>query len=314
MSDFQLKNHRPPFFPRIRRIQDHLAEPGLRRPAPLAGARLSAMYNLAALASLGAVLLFLLPGCQRNPENRATTYSFVVVRTSPHDPSAFTEGLVWDRGDAYEGTGKLGRSSVRRVDPDSGKVLQRHDCAPEIYGEGITVLGDRLYQLTWKNHLVFVYDRQDLSLIETVDYPRQGWGITHNGTALIASDGTSSLYFLDPGTLTELHKVTVRDDGRQIRDLNELEYIKGRVWANVYRSNRIAIINPADGSVDGWIDLSGLSDRLRLHDKDAVLNGIMYDSKDKRLFVTGKFWPVLFEIRILTDRPAKGKMKKWAPF
>ncbi len=263
------------------------------------------MRNPVIFATLYAVLLLLLPGCLRQPENRTKSYGYVVVQTYPHALSAFTEGLVWDHGRVYEGTGKLGLSSLRRVDLHSGKILQLRECNPAIYGEGIAVLGDRIYQLTWKNHLAFVYDKHDFSLLETIKYPRQGWGLTTDNINLVASDGTSSLYFLDPKTLTAARKVTVRDHGRQIQYLNELEYIKGRIYANVYRSNRIAIINPTDGTVDGWVDLAGLGDGLKLHDDDAILNGIMYDSQDNRIFVTGKYWPTLFEIRIQPARVAK---------
>lgn len=257
--------------------------------------------RIPAIFSILCMLLLLFSGCRLQHHDHTQHYTFTVVQAYPHDPSAFTEGLVWDHGSVYESTGKLGWSSLRRVDLRSGKVLQLRECNPAIFGEGIAVLGDRIYQLTWKNHLAFVYDKLDFSLLKTVTYARQGWGLTTDKRNLVASDGTSSLYFLDPSTLTPVRKITVRDHGRQIRYLNELEYIKGKIYANVYRSNRIAIISPADGKVDGWIDLDGLRRRLKLHDADAVLNGIMYDSQNDRLFITGKYWPALFEIRI---RPA----------
>ena len=231
---------------------------------------------------------------QTTPER----FSFTLVNEFPHDPVAFTQGLVWDNGTVYEGTGRYGQSSLRRVDLATGRVEQQLDYPKRIFAEGITVFGDSIYQLTWKNNRVFQYDKYDFSLLKSWPFPGQGWGITHNGRQLIVSDGSPTLYFLDPETLGEQRRISVHDRGRQVDQLNELEYIKGKVYANIWHSNWIAIIDPADGLVTGWLDLTSLSGRLRSDKPVNVLNGIMYDPAADRLFVTGKLWPSLFEIKI----------------
>ncbi len=247
-------------------------------------------------------LLFCSPGFAKETADSAEMYAYVIVNTYPHDPQAFTQGLVWDNGSFYEGTGLLGRSSLRRVALNSGKFQQKSDLADNIFGEGIAVLGDLLYQLTWENHLAFVYNKYDFSIVKSLEYPRPGWGLTHDNQHLIASDGTAELYFLDPQTLVEKRRITVQDNNKEIYHLNELEYIAGRVYANIYKTDRIATINPADGHVEGWIDLSGLRQQQNLKNDQAVLNGIMYDKENERLFVTGKLWPTLFEIRLITEK------------
>jgi glutamine cyclotransferase len=229
----------------------------------------------------------------------AGRFSFVIVNRFPHDPMAFTQGLVWDNGTVFEGTGKYGRSSLRRVDLVTGRVEQQRDYPKRIFAEGITVLGNTIYQLTWKNNRVFQYDKHDFSLLKSWPFPRQGWGLTHNGRELIVSDGSATLYFLDPATLGEQRRISVHDGSRQISQLNELEYIKGAVYANIWHSNWIAIIDPADGAVSGWLDLNPLPGRLETDKPVNVLNGIMYDPAADRLFVTGKLWPTLFEIRVV---------------
>lgn len=243
--------------------------------------------------------LFWLPGCSGDTPPSTENFSYLVVNSYPHDPKAFTQGLVWDRNSVFEGTGKRGRSSLRKVELFTGKVLKQIDHEQSIFAEGITVFKNRIYQLTWKNNIVFVYDRNDFSQIKSYPYPREGWGITHNNHHLIVSDGTPTLYFLDPDTLNNKGKITVHDNSGPIKYINELEYIKGRIYANVWKSNRIAIIHPDTGFVTGWIDLSGLANRLKYNHKPDVLNGIMYDSTEDRLFVTGKFWPTLFEIKLV---------------
>lgn len=249
------------------------------------------------------ILLFCLSSCSNETNPLPNNFTYSITNKYPHDALAFTQGLVWDNHTVYEGTGKLGRSSLRRVDLQTGRVEQQVDCAKDIYGEGITVFQDKIFQLTWKNKIVFVYNKHDLSLFTSHPYPRYGWGITHDNQNLIVSDGTSTLYFLDPVTLAEKRRITVHDNDENIKYLNELEYINGKVYANIYRSDRIAMINPNNGVIAGWIDLSGLRDQFgeqfSLDDKDAVLNGIMYDKDRDRLFVTGKFWPTLFEIRLV---------------
>jgi len=224
-----------------------------------------------------------------------------VVNRYPHDRKAFTQGLAWDRGTVYEGTGLYGRSSLRRVDLESGRVKQQREYNRQIFAEGVTVFQDTVFQLTWKNNLVFQYSKNDLSQINSWKYPRQGWGLTHDGRSLIASDGTADLFFLDPKTLNLQRRITVHDDQGEVTRLNELEYIKGLIYANVWETERIAVISPETGTVTAWLDLSPLCKQIRAEDKQAdVLNGIMYDPAADRLFVTGKLWPALFEIRVVS--------------
>ena len=225
-------------------------------------------------------------------------YGYVVLGEHPHDPEAFTQGLIFENGFLYEGTGRYGRSSLRKVVLETGEVLLRHDLPEEYFGEGITALRDTLYQLTWRQNVGFSYVESDsFERIETFAYPWEGWGLTHDGTDLIASDGSSILRFLDPRTRELRRELSVHDDGVPVTDLNELEFIQGRVYANIWYSERIAVIDPGTGRVESYIDLSGLRDLLE--DPAAnVLNGIAYDSGANRLFVTGKWWPKLFEIDV----------------
>lgn len=226
-------------------------------------------------------------------------YGYRVTRVYPHDSQAFTQGLVLDDGYLYEGTGLWGRSSLRRVELLTGTVLHMHELEPQFFGEGITILGDRIIQLTWRSQVGFVYNKQDFSLLRRFTYPTEGWGITHDGTNLIMSDGTSTLYVLDPQTFREIGRILVSDTHGPVRSLNELEYVRGEIYANVWQTDRIARIDPHTGRVTAWIDLSGLlsaADRLQRVD---VLNGIAYDARQDRLFVTGKLWPKLFEIELV---------------
>jgi len=226
-------------------------------------------------------------------------YTYRVLKVYPHDPQAFTQGLVYLDGALYEGTGLEGRSSLRRVDLETGEVLQQYDLPPQYFGEGIAVLGHRIFQLTWRSHIGFVYGREKFDKQREFSYQTEGWGLTHDSKRLIMSDGTAVLYFLDPDNLTQTGNLEVRDDRGPVRWLNELEYVEGEVWANVWQTDRIARISPKTGHVLGWIDLHDLlsaADRVRQVD---VLNGIAYDAADKRLFVTGKWWPKLFEIELV---------------
>ena len=227
--------------------------------------------------------------------------SYTLVRQYPHDPEAFTQGLAWDNGEMYEGTGLYGRSSLRSVDLKTGLVHRQRNYTERFFAEGITVFQGRIYQLTWKNRQAFLFDKKNFSVIKKLPYPREGWGITHNGKELIASDGTAQLYFLDPETLEERRRISVRDDQGPVTQLNELEYVRGAIYANVWKKNRIAVIRPQDGSVTAWLDLSRLVARIQRirKAKTDVLNGIMYDPENDRLFVTGKLWPSLFEIRVI---------------
>jgi glutamine cyclotransferase len=233
------------------------------------------------------------------PKQAVQWYSYEIVNVYPHDPAAFTQGLVLANGVLYEGTGLRGRSDLRRVDLKSGEVLQQHKLADEHFGEGIALLNGKIYQLTWQSNLGFVYDQESFALLQEFSYPTEGWGLTHDGARLIMSDGTSTLYFRDPETLEEIGRLEVYDEQGAVTQLNELEYIQGEIYANVWKTERIARISLATGQVTGWIDLAGL---LKAEDLTApvdVLNGIAYDAATGHLFVTGKLWPKLFEIRLI---------------
>ena len=223
-------------------------------------------------------------------------YTCSIINTYPHDPQAFTQGLVVDDGILYESTGLLGRSSVRKVDLKTGAVLQIHRLPGQLFGEGITIFGERLIQLTWQSAVGLIYDKRSFRLLEEFRYHGEGWGLTHDGTRLIMSDGTSTLRFLDPETQRETGRVVVKDGTRPIERLNELEFVKGEVFANVWLTDRIAIVAPATGRVTAWLDLTGIRGAAR--EGEDVLNGIAYDAAGDRLFVTGKLWSRLFEIRV----------------
>jgi len=234
---------------------------------------------------------------QRTP---ALTYR--IVRSHPHDPAAFTQGLHLVDGQLYEGTGLHGESTLRRVELRSGRVLQRIDIEPQYFGEGIAVVGDRIVQLTWRSGVGFVYDRTTFERQRTFTYTGEGWGLTYDGRRLIMSDGTDSLRFWDPETLAETGRVRVRDGDLPVSQLNELEYVDGVVYANVWPTDRVARIDPDTGQVTGWLDFSGLltpSERARGVD---VLNGLAYDPATGHLLVTGKLWPWIFEVALTADR------------
>lgn len=244
--------------------------------------------------------LWVIPSCSGiSGRDAAPIYTFEIIHTFPHDPEAFTQGLVYENEALYEGTGLYGQSSLRRVDLESGAVLQRHDLPAQYFGEGITVFESRIIQLTWKSHTGFVYAKDSFDLIEQFSYPTEGWGLTHDGERLVMSDGTSTLYFLNPESFNEIGRLEVRERGVPVSELNELEYIAGEIYANVWRTDRIARISPGTGEVTGWIDLAGLLDPETAGAEAGVLNGIAYDAENDRLFVTGKRWPSLFEIRLI---------------
>jgi glutaminyl-peptide cyclotransferase len=230
-------------------------------------------------------------------QSQTKTCGYKVIQTYPHDPNAFTQGLVFDQGELYESTGLEGKSSIRKVDLATGQVLQISNLDDRYFGEGITLWQDRLIQLTWVSKKGFVYDQKTFQQLATFSYPTQGWGITHNDQDLIMSDGTSTLYFLNPDTYKETRRIQVKDHELPIDRLNELEFVNGEIWANVWMSDRIARIDPKTGVVTGWIDLTGIIDPAATPTQDAVLNGIAYDSELDRLLVTGKLWPKLFEIK-----------------
>jgi glutaminyl-peptide cyclotransferase len=228
----------------------------------------------------------------------APVYGYRVLNEYAHDPAAFTQGLVYTVGVLYEGTGLRGSSSLRKVDLLTGAVLQQHNLEPQYFGEGIAVLDGRIYQLTWQEHVGFVYDQATFAPQTQFTYPTEGWGLTTDGARLIMSDGSQSLYMLDPDTLQLTGRVDVMDGDRPVPRLNELEYVNGEVLANIWQTDYIARIDPATGKVTGWIDLAGLLKPEDVTQRVDVLNGIAYDAKGDRLFVTGKLWPKLFEIEL----------------
>lgn len=237
--------------------------------------------------------------------NQATTTpiaSFQVVNVFPHDPGAFTQGLAIADGRVYEGTGQYGSSSLRRVDLATGNVLQSVSLNRDLFGEGITVWNDEIIQLTWKKRRAFVFDRETFAHRKTFRYAGEGWGLTHDGTHMIMSDGSPRLRFLDPATFKEVRQITVHDGRRRVDDLNELEFVEGEIFANVWYNDSIARISPIDGRVLGWIDLHSLWPANQRPSREHVLNGIAYDRDAKRLFVTGKNWPKLYEVQIVETR------------
>ncbi len=232
------------------------------------------------------------------PQREIPIYRYRVVNVYSHDPQAFTQGLEYYNGYLYESTGLEGQSTLRKVELRTGRVLQRHRLLPEIFAEGITIFGNRLYQLTWRNGICFVYDRDTFRADIEFRYSGEGWGLTNDGTHLIMSDGSDTLVFRDPTTFAEVRRVKVRANGQPVRDLNELEYIEGEIWANIWQTDLIARISPKTGEVIAWIDLSDLLTEEERKNAD-VLNGIAYDKQNKRIFVTGKLWPKLFEIELV---------------
>lgn len=229
-------------------------------------------------------------------------YGFEVVRAWPHDPGAFTQGLVFRNGELLESTGRY-PSTVRRVRLEDGTVVRKRELGPDLFGEGLTVFGDRVLTLTWKGGKGFIWNPVTLEPEGEFAYAGEGWGLTHDATRLILSDGTAALRFLDPQTFAETGQVPVTVQGRPLRQINELEWVEGEVFANVWQTDFIVRIDPATGVVTGVIDLTGLMpDRSGLDQTDAVLNGIAWDPDGRRLFVTGKTWPTLFEIRLTGPR------------
>src|ERR1700691_1104080 len=230
---------------------------------------------------------------------RAPEYTYKIVKSFPHDPNAFTQGLVYRDGFLYEGTGLKGQSSLRKVRLETGEVVQQIDLAPEFFGEGIALVKSEIVQLTWQSQTGFVYNLSDFHLLRQFSYSGEGWGLTTDGHEVFMSDGTPEIRVLDPGTLTERRRFTVHDGTTPIKELNELEFVEGEIFANVWQTDRIARISPRTGEVLGWIDLTGLLSPVYRRESGAVLNGIVYDSERKRLFVTGKLWPNIFEIALV---------------
>jgi glutamine cyclotransferase len=256
-----------------------------------------------------ALRLFVLPGfllvllLEISAQTRGAAtpiYGYEIVKSYPHDTKSFTQGLIFVDGTLYESTGIEGssQSTLRRVQLDTGKVLQEYLVPREYFAEGMTNWGTDLIQLTWMSKIGFVYDRATFRIKRSFEYKGEGWGLTQDGTRLIMSDGTPFLRFLDPKSLQETGRIAVRDRGQQVKDLNELEMVRGEIYANVWHTDRIARIAPRTGEVTGWIDLKGLRQIAQGSSNEAVLNGIAYDDASNRLFVTGKLWSKVFEIRV----------------
>jgi glutaminyl-peptide cyclotransferase len=222
-------------------------------------------------------------------------YAVAVTATHPHDPQAFTEGLFFQDGVLYEGTGEVGTSAVRKVKPETGEVLQQVELPAPYFGEGIVAFKDKLYQVTWQDKTGFTYNLKDFALGDTFSYTGEGWGMTHDGKNIILSDGTPVLRFLDPKTMQPVSTLKVTANNCPVDELNELEWVDGEIWANIWKTNLIARIDPATGKVKSFLDVSALGPRNR--DIDDVPNGIAYDAQSKRTFVVGKRWPQLYEVK-----------------
>jgi glutamine cyclotransferase len=267
-----------------------------------------------ALRRTSVVLVLLLSlatlGCQANPSANQSgkkidgkqptpIYGYEIVHVWPHDREAFTQGLVFNDGKLLESTGEVGRSSLRRVELETGKVLQKVEVPPPYFAEGITLLKGKIYQLTWQHQLGLVYDAWTFEKIGQFNYQGEGWGVANDGQSLILSDGSSHIRFLDPDNFQVRKTIAVFDGSQPVSEINELEYIHGEIYANIWHADRIARIDPQTGHVVGWINLAGLLSPGEVQDEEAVLNGIAYDEASGRIFVTGKLWPKLFEIRVI---------------
>jgi glutamine cyclotransferase len=271
----------------------------VERPATGLVARVSAEA-----CPLVATLLLTAAACGDDPspaqsDDPPPVYTYEVVAVHPHDSSAFTQGLAWHEGSLYEGTGLHGQSTLREVALETGDVLRSRALPFEHFGEGVAVRGDEVVQLTWRSGVGFVYDVDTFEQERTFAYATEGWGITHDGTRFVMSDGTATLTFRDDPALEVVGTVEVSDDQGPVERLNELEWVDGEVWANVWMTDRIARIDPDDGRVTGWIDLTGLLPESERTGSEDVLNGIAYDAAAGRIFVTGKRWPRLYEIEVI---------------
>ncbi len=251
-----------------------------------------------ALPTVGGLLLIVVVSLAMSSDDRIPIQSATVVASYPHDAGAFTQGLVIDQGTLFEGTGQYGQSTLRRVDLETGRVEKSMSLASDYFGEGITLMGEQIFQLTWKEGVCFLYDKQTLAPTGTLRYVGDGWGLTNDGQHLYLSDGSSNIHVLDPKNLKRIRRIRVKQGRRAIDQLNELEFVEGEIYANIWHSDQIARIDPISGDVLGWIDCSQVYPVSSRQDREQVLNGIAYDSVAKRLFITGKNWPRLFEIQV----------------
>lgn len=234
--------------------------------------------------------------------SQTPVYSYEIVNRFPHTPSAYTQGLRYFDGYMYEGTGRNGQSLLKKYRLENGEILQSKRLSDRYFGEGIEIVDDRIYQLTWQSHMVFVYDLETFDQLDTFYNPTEGWGLTYDGTELILSDGSATLYFIDPENFVTVRKIEVKMEGNPVRSLNELEFIDGEVWANIWQTDFIVRIDPSSGNVTSLVNLTGLSGQTMTSGPEAVLNGIAYDVDQDRLFVTGKLWSDLFELRLTGPR------------
>jgi len=262
---------------------------------------------LTAAIVLGASLLVFLNNNYLSTKSKAAYYTYAIVNTYPHDTKAFTEGLTYADGFLYESSGLNstygGVSSLRRADLATGDVVQKYTLPSQYFGEGIAIVNNTIIQLTWQSHIGFIYDKNTFALIGNFSYPTEGWGLTFDGKQLIVSDGSDNLYFLNPTTLQRTGQVKVHDGNTDIVNINSLQYINGDVYANIWQTSQIAIINPQTGQVKAWIELAGLPAAVAINSNpEAVLNGIAYDQQNNRLFVTGKDWPSLYQIKLVLER------------
>lgn len=265
------------------------------------------MLAYAYMRALIVAAALLLAACGSSNQPAAIPeYGYEVIHTYPHDSTAFTEGLFWLNGYLYESTGLTGFSDIRKVDLETGRVVQQHELPEAYFGEGIVNWKDKLVQLTYKTEVGFTYNLESFTVLGQFHYPGEGWSLTQDGKRIIMDDGTAQLRFWNPDTLQETGRLTVTANGQPVQNLNELEWIKGEIYANIWETNRIARIDPANGHVIGWIDLTGiLPDSDRIPGETDVLNGIAYDAQADRLFVTGKKWPKLFQIRLVKKSGAQ---------
>lgn len=281
--------------------------PQTKKTAPQKKSNRLLIIVIAALAVLAAI--FVVTRLNSKPQEpvqateskpaQAQRVSYEIVASHPHDPGAFLQGLVWHAGGFYESTGQYGASSLRRVEFPSGKVTKQVKLNSNLFGEGLALAGERLVQLTWTTKRGFVYDRETFNVIKEFTYQNEGWGLTYDGKDLIMSDGSDRLTYLDAETYQPKRVLKVTRDGRPVQQLNELEFIEGEVWANVWHQDVILRIDPATGQVTKFLDLRGIINREKLGgNPEAVLNGIAYDADARRIFVSGKLWPLIFEIRV----------------
>ncbi|HZS46155.1 MAG TPA: glutaminyl-peptide cyclotransferase [Blastocatellia bacterium] len=233
-----------------------------------------------------------------NQPVQAKKVDWEVVNSYPHDPDAFLQGLVWFNNSFYESTGRNGKSSLRHVEFPSGNILKKFDLPPQYFGEGLAMVGDKLFQLTWTSKKAFVYDRETFNLLHEYTYNTEGWGLTYDGKYLILSDGSSTLTYYDPDNFHPIKKLNVTNNGSPVLRLNELEYINGEIWSNIWQTDQIVRINPDTGQVTSYLDMTGLLTREFRTGREDVLNGIAYDPQTKRIFVSGKLWPRIFEIKL----------------